>query len=56
MPRHQFSQAAEQNLAEPFGRMQQHLLQHLRTAQQRQTAELVRRIYRQNQFRHFSSW
>jgi hypothetical protein len=46
MPRQQFSQAAEQNLSEPFGRMQQHLLQHLWTVQQRQAAEFVRGVYR----------
>jgi hypothetical protein len=56
MPIQQFRESPEKHLAEALGRMQQHLFQHLRAAQQRQAAEFVRGVYSQNQFVHLSSW
>ena len=56
MPRQQFREAPKENLTESLGRMQQYLFQHLPAAHERQTAELVRGVYSQNQVGHFSSW
>ena len=48
VPRQQFGHSSEEDLAEAFRRMQQHLFQQLGAAQQRQAAEFVRGVYSQN--------
>ena len=55
LPRQEFRYAPEENLAEAFGRMQQHLFQNVRSAQQRQAAKFMRGIYGQNEVGHFSN-
>ena len=56
VPVQQLRQAPEKDLAEAFGRMQQHLFQDLRAVEKSQAAEFVRGVYGQNQFVHLSSW
>src|SRR5579885_3391310 len=56
MPRQQLAQLPVKNVSKSLGRVQQDLLQHFLARQQRQAAELVSGVEREDEFFHWVSW